>query len=116
MNRTTTVAMRVLVILGYLVGAADSEAMDGEAAARVSLVVAGIIVAAFLFYVALADATVALLSKRRRLRFLGRRSLSSVRGERAALLVAFDLRPAVGGDHVAAAAQAAGADPGPPRP
>ena len=116
MNRTITVAMRVLVILGYLVGAADSEAMDGEAAARASLVVAGIIVAAFLFYVALTDATVALLSKRRRLRFLGRRSLSSVRGERAALLVALDLRPAVGGDHVAAATQAAGADPGPPRP
>ena len=79
MNRTITVAMRVLVVLGYLVGAADAEAMDGEAAARVSLVLAGIIVAAFLFYVALRDATVALLSKRRRLRLPGRRSLSSVK-------------------------------------
>ena len=79
MNRTITVAMRVLVILGYLVGAADSEAMDGEAAARASLVVAGIILAAFLFYVAITDATVALLSKRRRMRLPGRRSLSSVK-------------------------------------
>jgi hypothetical protein len=116
MNRTITVAMRVLVILGYLVGAADSEAMDGEAAARVSLVLAGVIVAAFLFYVALRDATVALLSKRGRRRLPGRRSLSSVRGKRAALDIALDLGPAAGGDQVATAAQAAGAYQAPPRP
>jgi hypothetical protein len=78
MNRMITIAMRVLVILGYLVGAAESEAMDGEAAARVSLVVAGFVVAAFLLYVALSDATVAFLSRRRR-RLPGRRSLSSVK-------------------------------------
>jgi hypothetical protein len=108
MNRTITVAMRVLVILGYLVGAADSEAMDGEAAARVALVLAGIIVAAFLFYVALRDVTVALLSKRWHLRLPRRRSLSSVKGgERAALRTALDLEPA---------AQAGAAYPAPPRP
>lgn len=66
----TRVAMRVLVIFGYLVGAAESEAMDGEAAARVSLVLAGLVVAAFLFYVALSGATVALSRRwRRRMRF-----------------------------------------------
>jgi hypothetical protein len=77
MNRTITIAMRVLVILGYLVGAADSEAMDAEAAARVSLVLAGLVVAAFLFYVALSDVPVALLSRRwrRRRRFAEARHL-----------------------------------------
>jgi hypothetical protein len=78
MNRMIAIAMRVLVILGYLVGAAESEAMDGEAAARVSLVVAGFVVAAFLLYVALSDPMVAFLSRRRR-RLPGRRSLSSVK-------------------------------------
>jgi hypothetical protein len=78
MNRMITIAMRVLVILGYLIGAAESEAMDGEAAARVSLVVAGFVVAAFLLYVALSDTIVAFLSRRRR-RLPGRRSLSSVK-------------------------------------
>jgi len=78
MNRMITIAMRVLVILGYLGGAAESEAMDGEAAARLSLVVAGFVVAAFLLYLALSDATGAFLSRRRR-RLLGRRSLSSVK-------------------------------------
>jgi hypothetical protein len=78
MNRMIAIAMRVLVILGYLVGAAESEAMDGEAAARVSLVVAGFVVAAFLLYVALSDTIVAFLSRRRR-RLPGRRSLSSVK-------------------------------------
>jgi hypothetical protein len=52
--------------------------MDGEAAARVSLVVAGFVVAAFLLYVALSDPMVAFLSRRRR-RLPGRRSLSSVK-------------------------------------
>jgi hypothetical protein len=78
MNGMITIAMRVLVILGYLIGAAESEAMDGEAAARLSLVVAGFVVAAFLLYVALSDATGAFLSRRRR-RLPGRRSLSSVK-------------------------------------
>ena len=68
MNGAITIGMRILVILGYLVGAAaDSEAMSGETVGRVSLV---LVVAAFLFYGALRD------SRRR----LGRRPLSSVKG------------------------------------
>jgi hypothetical protein len=114
MNRMIAIAMRGLVILGYLV--AESEAMDGEAAARVSLVLAGVIVAAFLFYLALRDVMVALLSKERRLRLPWRRSLSPVRSEMAALRSALDLKPAAGEDHVPAAARAAGAYPASPRP
>lgn len=64
MNGAITVGTRVLVILGYLVGAADSETTDGQAVARVSLVLAGIVLAAFLFYVALRE--VAPLSRKRR--------------------------------------------------
>ena len=52
MNGAITIGTRVLVILGYLVGAADSEAMSGETVGRVSLVLVGAVVAAFLFYVA----------------------------------------------------------------
>jgi hypothetical protein len=51
MNGAIAVGTRVLVILGYLVGAADSEAMSGETVGRVSLALIGA-VAAFLFYVA----------------------------------------------------------------
>jgi hypothetical protein len=40
----------VLVLLGYLVGCA--EAMNGETAGRVSLECVGLIVTAFLFYLA----------------------------------------------------------------
>jgi hypothetical protein len=78
MNRTISVAMRALVILGYLVGAAESETRDGEAAARVSLLLAGLVVVAFLFYVALSGPTVALLSRMRRRPW--RRLLTSVKG------------------------------------
>ena len=78
MNRTISVAMRALVILGYLVGAAESEATDGDAAARVSLVLAGLVVVVFLFYVALSGPTVALLSRTRRRPW--RRLLTSVKG------------------------------------
>jgi len=78
MNRTISVAMRALVILGYLVGAAESEATDGEAAARVSLVLAGLVVVVFLFYVALSGPTVALLARMRRRPW--RRLLTSVKG------------------------------------
>lgn len=70
MNGAITIGMRILVILGYLVGAADSEAMSGETVGRVSLVLVVAVVAAFLFYGALRD------SRRR----LGRRPLSSVKG------------------------------------
>jgi len=52
----TYVGMRVLVILGYLVGAADTEAMISDAAVRVLLVLLGAVVTAFLFYVALRGA------------------------------------------------------------
>jgi hypothetical protein len=90
--------------------------MDGEAAARVSLALAGIIVAAFLFYLALRDGMVALLSKGRHLRLPWRRSLSPVRGEMAALRSALDLKPVADRDHVPAAARAAGAYPAPPGP
>jgi hypothetical protein len=64
MNRTITVAMRVLVILGYLVGGAESEAMDGGAAARVSLALVGLVMAVFLCYLALRGSTIAPLSRR----------------------------------------------------
>lgn len=51
MNGAITIGTRVLVILGYLVWAADSEAMSGQTVGRVSLVLVGAVVAAFLFYV-----------------------------------------------------------------
>ena len=50
MNRAITIGTRVLVILGYLVGAADSEAMSGETVSKVSLVLVGAVVAAFLMW------------------------------------------------------------------
>ena len=78
MNGAIIVGTRVLVILGYLVGAADSEAMDGAAVARVSLVLAGIVLAAVLFYVGLSGPTVALWSRMRRRPW--RRPLTSVKG------------------------------------
>jgi hypothetical protein len=72
MNGVITVGTRVLVVLGYLVGAADSEVMDGGAMVRVSLVVVGIAVAVFLSYVALRDS--------RWRRRPERRPLSSMKG------------------------------------
>jgi uncharacterized membrane protein YhaH (DUF805 family) len=66
MHWTITIATRVLIVLGYLVGTGESAAMGGEAAGRVSLVLAGIVLSAFLFYVALSGPTVALLSRLRR--------------------------------------------------
>jgi len=64
----TLVAMRVLVVLGFLVGATDAQAVDGEAAGRASLVVAGLIMAVFLFYMGLSGPTVVLLRSWRRRR------------------------------------------------
>ena len=55
------VAMRVLVLLGYLVGCA--EAMDGEAAGRYSLELVGFVVAAFLLYVAFSGVIMAVFSR-----------------------------------------------------
>ncbi len=60
----TRVALLVLVILGYLVGCAESEAMDGEAAGRFSLELVGFVLAAFLLYLACSGAIWALLSRR----------------------------------------------------
>ena len=80
MNGAIAVGTRVLVILGYLVGAAESEAISGETVGRVSLVLIGAIVAACLFYMASRGTPVALLSRRWRWRRPGRRSLSSVKG------------------------------------
>ena len=59
----TRVAMRVLVLLGYLVGCA--EAMDGEAAGRYSLELVGFVVAAFLLYVAFSGVIMAVFSRPR---------------------------------------------------
>jgi hypothetical protein len=55
----TAVAMRVLVVLGYLLGV--TETVDGEAVGRAVLIVAGLIVTVFLFYLALRDPAVQLL-------------------------------------------------------
>ena len=67
----TAVTMRVLVVLGDLVGATDT--VDGEVLGRASLVVAGLIVAVFLFYLALSGPTMQLLHSmgRWRRRFAG---------------------------------------------
>ena len=50
----TRFATLVPVLLGYLAG--HAEATDGEAAARFSLGLVGLIVVAFLFYLALSGA------------------------------------------------------------
>ncbi len=57
----TAVAMRVLVVLGYLLGATDP--MDGQAVGRLSVIVAGLIVSLFLFYLALSGPTIELLRR-----------------------------------------------------
>jgi len=81
MNWTITVAVCGLMVLGCLVGAGESEAMDGEAAGRVSLLLAGIVVNAFLFYLALSGPTVALFVRiRRRLRRSAAPVLAEVTG------------------------------------
>jgi hypothetical protein len=74
----TRVAMRVLVLLGYLVGCA--EAMDGEAAGRYSLELVGFVVAAFLLYVAFSGAIMAVFSRtwRRKKRSVEHRGVSEV--------------------------------------
>ncbi len=63
----TRLAMLGVVLLGYLAGCA--EAMDGEAAGRFSLEVVGLVVTAFLFYLAFSG-DIAGLSQRWRLRKL----------------------------------------------
>src|SRR5215470_6790278 len=64
----TLAGWRVLVVLGYPVGATDAQAVDGVAAGRVTLVVAGLIVDVFLFYMALSGPSKALLRRWRRRR------------------------------------------------
>ncbi len=74
----TCLAMLVLVLLGYLAGCA--EAMDGEAAGRFSLELVGLLVTAFLFYVAFSHAIMALFSRgpQRKRKVAEHRGLSEV--------------------------------------
>ena len=67
-----------VVVLGYLAGGA--EAMDGEAAGRFSLGLVGLVVTAFLFYLAFSGAIMALFSGkwRRKRPFAEHRDLSEV--------------------------------------
>jgi len=76
----TRLVLLVLVMLGYLVGCAESAAMDGEAAGRFSLELVGFVLAAFLFYLACSGAILALLSRRwrRKRRFAEHRDLSAL--------------------------------------
>ena len=55
------VALRVLVVLGYLLGATDPT--DSQAVGKLSLMVAGLIVALFLFYLALSGPAIRLLDR-----------------------------------------------------
>lgn len=64
MNLTSAAAMRVLVILGYLITEAGSEVVTGEPVTKVSLVLVGAVVAALLFYVPLRYAWGAFLLRR----------------------------------------------------
>jgi hypothetical protein len=64
MNLTSAAAMRVLVVLGYLITEAGSEAVTGEPVTKVSLVLVGAVVAALLFYVPLRYAWGAFLLRR----------------------------------------------------
>jgi hypothetical protein len=54
-------ALRVLVVLGYLVGRAESNTMDGESAGRAALV--PLVLAAVLVFVAFSGAIIALFSR-----------------------------------------------------
>ena len=74
----TRAAMRVLVLLGYLVGRA--EAMDGEAAGRHSLELVGFVVAAFLLFVAFSGVIMAVFSRtwRRKKRSVEHRGVSEL--------------------------------------
>jgi hypothetical protein len=71
-------AMLGMVLLGYLAGGA--EATDGEAAGRFSLGLVGLIITAFLFYLAFSGAIITLSSRRwrRKRRFAAHRGLSEV--------------------------------------
>jgi hypothetical protein len=85
MNLISAVAMRVLVVLGYLISAAGFEAVTGEPVTNASLVLGGTVVAAFLSYVALRYARGAFLVRRWRRR---RASITTLRDSQpcAALL------------------------------
>jgi len=75
----TLLAIRVLVVLGFLVGATDAEAVDHEAAGRESLVVAGLIMAVFLFYMGLSGPTMVLVRSWRRRRRTTRSASAAAR-------------------------------------
>lgn len=64
MNVISAVAMRVLVVLGYLVTEAGSKAVTGESVTKVALVLVGAVVASLLFYVPLGYAWGAFLLRR----------------------------------------------------
>ncbi len=74
----TRLVMLVLVLLGYLVGRA--EALDGEATGRFSLEVVGLVVTAFLFYVAFSGVIMARFSRglQRKRKVAEHRGLSEV--------------------------------------
>ena len=76
----TRLVMLVLVLLGYLVGRA--EALDGEATGRFSLEVVGLVVTAFLFYVAFSGVIMARFSRGllRKRKVAEHRGLSEVTG------------------------------------
>jgi hypothetical protein len=64
MNVMSAVALRVLVVLGYLITEAGSEAVTSEPVTKVVLVLVGAVVATLLFYVPLRYAWGAFLLKR----------------------------------------------------
>lgn len=64
MNVISAVAMRVLIVLGYLITEAGSAAVTSEPVTKVVLVLVGAVVATLLFYVPLRYACGAFLLRR----------------------------------------------------
>ena len=56
-------ALRVLIVLGYLVGRAESKALGDESAALQSLGVFGLVLVAVLLFMAFSGAIIALFSR-----------------------------------------------------
>ena len=57
------VALRALVVLGYLVGRAESQVVGSEAVGRSPLQLVGLLLTAVLFYVVFSGAIIALFSR-----------------------------------------------------